>query len=448
MISNRKKIIFVENRYRTDLWYVIAEYYQKLGHEVHIIFQNLTFDKKNSSFKNHVIKYPSPSAEDLNTEEKKYYEKIITTHRGINYFGINNYSFIKYYDKKIRKIIDKIKPDFVFGESTLFHELLIINYCKEIGILYLHPSSSRYPKNRFSFYLYDSLTPYKGSGEKLDFEKAQQMVNKIADRKVLPDYMNRNLKKPNIFEKIYDKLVLSIEYYKGEKFNTPSPFAKLNLDLKYKFILIYFNFLSQPFIKNSEGLNILYPMQMQPEANIDVWGYPNNNQAKIIKDIIRNTSKKDRLFIKPNPKSKYEIDYRIINLIKEFPKKIVALKNNTRMDDIIDDIDLVITVSGTISIECIFKNKPIIMCGQGIQSSQKNCVKINNISEISKYLELVRKNTFPKISEKEKVNFINELLSKSYDGVNGDGLHNKVYLNEKNNMSKLRSAYKSIIEFD
>ena len=71
MISNRKKIIFVENRYRTDLWYVIAEYYQKLGHEVHIIFQNRAFDKKNSSFNNHVIKYPSPSAEDLNTEEKK-----------------------------------------------------------------------------------------------------------------------------------------------------------------------------------------------------------------------------------------------------------------------------------------------------------------------------------------------------------------------------------------
>ena len=448
MISNRKKIIFVENRYRTHLWYVIAEYYQKLGHEVHIIFQNLAFFKKNSSFINHVIKYPSPSAEDLNTEEKKYYEKIITSHRGINYFGINNYSFIKYYDKKIRKIIDKIRPDFVFGESTLFHELLIINYCKEIGILYLHPSSSRYPKNRFSFYLYDSLTPYKGSGEELDLETAQEMVNKIVNRKLLPDYMNRNLKKPNIFEKIYDKLVLIIEYYKGEKFNTPSPFTKLYLDFKFKFILFLFNFLSRPFIKNSEGLNILYPMQMQPEANIDVWGYPHNNQSKIIKDIVENISNKDRLIIKPNPKSKYEIDYRIINLIKEFPDKVIALKNNTPMDDIIEGIDLVITVSGTISIECIFKNKPVIMFGQGIQSNQKNCIKINNISKIRDHLKLIKKNLFPQISEKEKVDFINELTCTSYEGINGDGLHNKVHLNESTNMSKLRIAYKSIIEFN
>ncbi len=446
MISNRKKIIFVENRYRTDLWYVIAEYYQKLGHEVHIIFQNLAFDKKNSSFNNHVIKYPSPSAEDLNTEEKKYYEKIITAHRGINYFGINNYSFIKYYDKKIRKIIDKIKPNFVFGESTLFHELLIINYCKEIGILYLHPSSSRYPKNRFSFYLYDSLTPYKGSGEELDFETAQEMVNKIAERKVLPDYMNRSLKKPSILEKIYDKLLLIIEHYKGEKFNTPSPFTKLYLDFKFKFILIFFNFLSRPFIKNSAGLNILYPMQMQPEANIDVWGYPHNNQAKIIRDIIKNISKKDRLFIKPNPKSKYEIDFRILKLIKKHPNKVFAIRSSVAMNEIIDDIDLVITVTGTISIECVFKNKPVLIFGQGIQSSQNNCVKINNISEISKYLELLRKNIFPKLSDDEKIIFINELLSSSYHGINGDGLHNRSYINDEKNLNRLKTAYGNIIQ--
>ena len=52
----------------------------------------------------------------------------------------------------ISNAIEKIKPDLVFGESTLFHELLVINACKSRGILYLHPSSCRYPTNRFSFY--------------------------------------------------------------------------------------------------------------------------------------------------------------------------------------------------------------------------------------------------------------------------------------------------------
>tara|TARA_Y100000766_G_scaffold247366_1_gene228454 strand:- start:1166 stop:2509 length:1344 start_codon:yes stop_codon:yes gene_type:complete len=446
MISNRKKIIFVENRYRTDLWYVIAEYYQKLGHEVHIIFQNLAFDKKNSSFNNHVIKYPSPSAEDLNTEEKKYYEKIIIAHRGINYFGINNYSFIKYYDKKIRKIIDKIQPDFVFGESTLFHELLIIKYCKYKKILYLHPSSSRYPRNRFSFYKYDSLIPYKGSGDKLDKKNALRLVEKISKREVLPDYMNINIKKPKIYDKIYDKILLIKEYYKGEKFNTPSPFRKLYLDFKFKFAIVVFNFFAKKFTQNTKGLNILYPMQMQPEANIDVWGYPNNDQFKIIKDIINNISEKDKLYIKPNPKSKYEIDFRIIKLIKKYPNKVIALKSSVAMNDIIDYIDLVITVTGTISIECIFINKPVLMLGQGIQSFQKNCIRINKISEIRKYLKMINNNIFPKISNHEKITFINELLSSSYQGINGDGLHNRSYLNEEENLNKLKTAYLNIIQ--
>ena len=37
------KILFVENRYKTALWEVIAKEYEKLGHEIYWIVQNPMF---------------------------------------------------------------------------------------------------------------------------------------------------------------------------------------------------------------------------------------------------------------------------------------------------------------------------------------------------------------------------------------------------------------------
>ena len=51
---------------------------------------------------------------------------------------------------KIKEILEEINPNIVYGESTAFHELLTILNCKRKDILYLNPSSCRYPKGRFS----------------------------------------------------------------------------------------------------------------------------------------------------------------------------------------------------------------------------------------------------------------------------------------------------------
>src|SRR5690606_3988020 len=89
----------------------------------------------------------------------------IKSNRGLNYFEVENEDFIYHYDQQITTLINKIEPDLVFGESTAFHELLVIKACKQSNILFLHPSSTRYPSKRFAFYKFDTLTPFKGSGD-------------------------------------------------------------------------------------------------------------------------------------------------------------------------------------------------------------------------------------------------------------------------------------------
>ena len=220
------KILFVENRYKTYLWERIGQEYLQLGHEVHFIIQNHEFITQNLNFKVHKITYPSKNKFDLNTEEIQRYKKVIRSNRGLNYFGIKHNGFIAYYAGEIDKIIDTIQPDLAFGESTLFHELLVIEACRNKNILYLHPSSSRYPKNRFAFYKYDTLEPFKGSGEVLPQDEAIKLANTIGKRKALPDYMNVSRATSTRKELFLDKVKLIKGYYSGEKYNTPSPLHK------------------------------------------------------------------------------------------------------------------------------------------------------------------------------------------------------------------------------
>ena len=54
--------------------------------------------------------------------------------------------------------------------------LLTIKICKEKNILFLHPTSCRYPSGRFSFYKYDTVQPYLGSNELLPLNNATNII--------------------------------------------------------------------------------------------------------------------------------------------------------------------------------------------------------------------------------------------------------------------------------
>jgi len=436
------KILFIENRYKTRLWEIIAREFEKNGHEIHFLIQNHSFKPNNGHI--HVIPYPKK--DNVKKEYTPEIKKIIESNRGLNYFGIKSDNFIFYYDSIIDDKIGKLQPDVVFGESTLFHELLVIKACKKRNILYLHPSTCRYPAGRFSFYKYDTLEPFGFSNEKFTNEEALKTINAITERKTLPDYMKVLKHQLSFKDVLKEKLTLSKAYFSGEKYNTPSPYRKKQINKnaaktieKWESIAVDVNAL------NSDEFHTLYAMQMQPEANIDVWGYPFNNQTKVIEDIISKLEKNEKLVIKPNPKSKYEINDELINVINDNKDKVLILKHSSKMDDLWPFINLVITVTGTVSLECVFSNKPIIVLGQGIQTSQSTCfTKLDNYRQI---VHLIKNDKYPKLDDKEKIDFLNTIVETSFIGVNGDGLHNKTFLLDDENVACLNKAYKAILCF-
>lgn len=419
------KILFVENRFRTIFWLHMARILENNGHTIYWIVQNHAF--KTSIGQSFIIEYPIKT--NSVNEELEYYSEMIRSDRNINHFKTSSINHYPFYYNKISNIINEIHPDIVFGESTLFHELITIDICKLRSILYLHPCTCRFPPNRFSFYIYDSLTPYLGSNEILEEKDALEIIDKINKKIIVPDYMRKKRTKYNkIIGRCTDLIRLSYEYFKGEKFNTPHPFVKYKIEKEKKTNIKYWETIvgTKKIDINQSNTKVLYPLQFQPEANIDVWGRKHRNQFKLIKDIVNNLPLDTYLYVKPNPKSKYEISKELIDYIAK-EEKIIPISHSTSMSEIINDMNIVLTVTGTIAIECILSNKPILTLIKTLNNTARNCIYIESLNEIFTYINLVRNNEYPKISDSEKVDFINLINKTSYEGITSQS-----FLSDKN----------------
>src|SRR5690606_11511314 len=132
--------------------------------------------------------------------------------------------------KHIEHIIADVRPDAGFGECTLYHEIITMQVCKQKKIPYFFPTLCRFPLNRISFYWYDTLLPFGGSGENIDHNACSSMAERIGSRNLIPIYLKNQLyAPPGFFDKALDKIRIIKGRIGGEKFNTPSVVTKLSL---------------------------------------------------------------------------------------------------------------------------------------------------------------------------------------------------------------------------
>ena len=430
------KILFIENRYKTYFFDLVATELEKQGHLIYWIVQNPEFMPKSGT--KFVIKYPSKSTR-VNTEVNL--DEIIESDRQINYFKKGDTSYFYYYYYEIRNFIEEISPDFVFGESTAFHELLSIKICKEKGFLFLQPSSCRYPSSRFSFYKYDTVHPYIGSKDLLLYADAESIINNIVDRSSKPDYMKKasNTK----LKVIRDKVKILKSYLMGEKYNTPHPIIKYNIEKQKQKTITLWDSLSITQIDKT-SFSILYPMHLQPEANIDVWGRARRDQLKSIKEISEQLKGEQILYVKPNPKSKYELSEKLIDFI-ESTNNVKMLHHKVSMDTVFNEIDLFITVNGTVALECIFSNKPILTLVNVFFNKAYNCLFLEEFSSLQLIIKKVMKSDFPRMTSNDKHNFLNLLNTTSYKGVISDPFCDENCVS-KENIKQVVKAFESVLK--
>jgi hypothetical protein len=429
------KILFIENRQKTKLYEAISE---RLIHEseIHWLVQNHAFTPNLPRV--NIISYPSKNQRKKSCKQASL-EHIIESDRQQQFFGKKGAGYFFYYYEEIEKILNCVKPDIIFGEATAFHELITIELCKHKSILYLNPSTCRYPRGRFCFYKHDTLEPYMGSNEQYSQSKLQKTISQINRNEVVPDYMK--IKQKGVVEKLKNHGLIFLGRLTGERYNTPGVFKKCILELKKKKLKKRWDAIScKTKIKEK---SVLYPLQMQPEANIDVWGRQHRNQLETIKLIYAALPKDATLYVKPNPKLKYEVSDSMITYILKTPR-VVAIPTYINMKDVVDDIGVVVTVTGTIALERIFSEKPVITLVKTLNNTASICKFAKDHGKLHEliYNALISKQY--QTGPKGKYQFLNSVVKKSYVGKISDPYSDYTCLSAEN-INNLSNAFNAVI---
>ncbi len=353
------KILFLENRSKTKFWVEIADLLIEKGYEVEFLVQNHFYKpKKHKSFS-----IPYPTKKDLFFSKNNDFFYELSQKDRLAYIFRRPVNHYQYYYDEIKKVILKGGYKFVFGESTLFHELMAIDICRNESIKYLNPTLSRYPNNRFSFLLYDTLQPYEETLSNENLSAYENDEKKLLSKDYHLAYMkarkNRFGFDVRFLKKIKNYQLSLISWLMGERFNTPSPIAKLKINFRTFLLARKWDGLAcNQQINLDWNKTLLFPLQLQPEANLDVWGYPYNNQEDLIEFLADNIPSDWTLLIKPNPRVKYELTEGLLNTVSKL-ENTKLMSTRSSMSDIFDDVCYIFSVTGTVCLEALFSGKRI-----------------------------------------------------------------------------------------
>ena len=413
---------------------------QREGHEVFWLVENHAFAPSPEYGKVFVIPYPSEK--ELKQAPEYHSQFLPSSDRNFNYYGHKDTRHYGYYFEKFFAILKDVMPDVVLGESTTFYEQLIIDACQKLGIRFLHPCFCRYPTGRFSFYQYNTLEPYRGSGEDMSDEEADRIIASVSQRKIVPDYMKKKkLSLKSRLERFVNLCFLMKNYYSGEHYHTPSPLQRLKLIRNLKKMVKRWEEVSGRKYSRIEGkeFKVMYPLHLQPEASVDIWGNPYRDQVKTIRLILEQLPPGALLVVKPNPHAKFEMSEDLLALMEEEPR-IIPVPLPVSMGEVLARIDTVVTVTGTIAIECIFSGKPVITLMHTLNNTVAACPYAADAAALKRCIAQAAEGKFPVASQEEKRDFLRLLNRTSYAGMPYEN-----YITIPEEFEKVLKAVRSIL---
>lgn len=440
------KFAFIENRYKTIFWACLASELRGRGHEVVWLVQNPIFSPPGEASKSiFTLSFPD-RADRTAPVTANTLNRVRKADRNVNYFGGNDQHYF-IYQATIEKWLDHECPDVVVGESTLFHELIVIDACRKRNIIYFHPSMPGYPGGRFSIYASDTKQTLGVSGDVPSDADCLAMAEAIRKRERIPEYMllpsgkepERNYPLPRSAK---DRLTILRGYIAGERYNTPAPWKKWLLDQQVKQRLKLWQQIAAAKLGAGNGMRLaLYPLQMQPEANLDVWGQEFRDQAKLVRQLADGLPDGWHLRVKANPKSKYELNEELMNVLRTHPR-VSPIPITDSMASVFSEVDLVCTVTGTVAVECVLSGKPLAQFGPSVVESGPGCAQLGSAADIADVAVNVESGIYKLASDEDRIRLVKKLYATTFPGRISDPLHLPLVMATDN----VRAVVNSILE--
>ncbi len=411
------KFLFVENRYKTYFWEAMAQHLVRAGHDVAWLVQNHAFMPAIGRV--HVLPYPRRS--DLRPpDESADIAFIRSSDRSINFLGGNDRHYA-HYQELIDACLNAEKPDVVVGEPTLFHELMAAGWCRRNRVRYLHPSMPGYPSGRFCIYDGDTKIPLGHSNDVPSDADCLALAQAIRTRSAIPDYMkppplDQGLRVHPVHRSWKDVRNIFFANLSGERYNTTPPWRRLwrpiGLTMRSR---AWERLALNRGSRRGECPFVLYPMQMQPEANLDVWGNRHRDQTVLIAAIADALPPGWDLLVKANPKTKYEMSGELIDVVRA-RANVIPLPIRMPMGDVLPSARLVVTVTGTIAIETVLSGIPLAQLGPGVTEGLPGCETIATVGALPTLIDVIVSEKFRTATDQDCIALVKKLYQTSFQG--------------------------------
>lgn len=436
------KVLFFDSRTQTRQWDRVALGLEKRGYTIYwIVVSPVILPTIGHVYR---ISYPSKTHLNRAPLEIPSLQIVRDSDRMVQYYGGNTEHY-HYYWTRISEEIDRIQPDVVFGELANFHTHLGQQYCKQIGIPFFQPSTSRYPLQRFAFFYDDRpLRVEIGAIGENRRKVVKQTIQGIIDANVKPDYMKKfnriDMAKFRV-RQISFKMRLMLFYVLGDHYNIPNPLKVFRNTKRVKKHHSKWKKKAESFsFEEIKGKKVLlFPLQMQPEFNLDVWGRQYRKQDEVVKKIAHFLPNDWVLIIKPNPKSFLELTEEMIDNLEL--NNVFALPHDSTMPDALKHTDAIITATGTVAIEASVRKKHVFSL---VKTDFIGFSYVHDLSDIREIAKIDRLIAFKEGEENQDI--IDFLYRTSFDGVIGEEITDPACL-DKENIDKLTEGFTLFLEY-
>lgn len=437
-MKNNKKILLISNFENTEIyhtifdksfgnniyWYVVNKKKYEFLKKFYLTENLIYLNKKN---------FPNFNTEENNLEDIKLNE-LLWSDRVLK-INQQNQDYLKTIANYIYKFLKKNQINIIFGEFTWSYEIVISRVAKILNIPYYNMQSVRYPSNRFLFF----------SNEKQNLffirNKPQTRISVNEEDNKYEKYIIEKTKNINNLKYIFIKAfkLFTNDYFdRNDPTYTSKYLRTTNFILKLINKFTYFIIPKIDKKKLKQKNYIIYYLQKNPEATVDIKGMYYSDQINNIINIWKILPKNFQLIIKEHPNC---IGDRNIF----FYKKLLKLKNVflIKNEDLKDNEKFVInsyatfSIASTASLQSAYKKIPSFTFGETFFNCLKYSIKLS-LEDLrnSKNLESLIDTKI-----KEKNDDENFYLKNSFEGYLI--LDN---LKDTNNLTKIKEAISEVIE--
>lgn len=238
---------------------------------------------------------------------------------------------------------------------------------KKLSIPWFVPTRMRIPKNMYGFCSNHETNSFLEIAKpgKDDYEWANFFLEKYLNENIKPELKVSAMNFRDVFKlmpshyKIFCKLLKEVFY----DFNNTYTRYKIS-DIVSMYIKRRINmakvFIFKPFIFPLPNTSfVLYTLHTQPESSIDVSASFFSNQIETIKLISRSLPMSHKLYVKVHPTDVDGKDLSFYRAIKEIPS-VKLIHFNCNIKSLIEEADLIFTLTGTIALEAGLRSKNVI----------------------------------------------------------------------------------------